>query len=256
MNLNLDRQIAESYKSASQKIRVLSEDWVEKEAYCPQCGNIHLKKYPNNRPVADFFCEKCNEDFELKSKKNGLGKKIVDGAYQSMLKRMRDVNNPSFFMLNYNFDSYQVLNFFIIPKHFFIPDIIERRKPLSSNARRVGWVGCNILLNRIPLSGRIFLVRNKVVEPKEKVRALWEKTSFLRQEKKPESRGWILDIMKYIELIGKKKFTLGEIYKYESILSKQHPKNRHIKDKIRQQLQILRDKNYIQFIGKGEYRII
>ena len=46
------------------------------------------------------------------------------------------------------------------------------------------------------------------------------------------------------------------MYEFETVLAKQHPDNKHIKDKIRQQLQILRDRNYIQFIGRGEYRLI
>jgi type II restriction enzyme len=32
-----------------------------------------------------------------------------------------------------------VNNFFVIPKYFFIPEIIEKRKPLSETAKRAGW---------------------------------------------------------------------------------------------------------------------
>jgi type II restriction enzyme len=35
-----------------------------------------------------------------------------------------------------------------------------------------------------------------------------------------------------------------------------HPKNRHIHDKIRQQLQILRDMKLIRFLGGGEYGVV
>lgn len=234
----------------------MTEDWVNKEVYCPNCASASLKKYSNNRPVADFFCENCNEDFELKSKRDSLGSKLVDGAYQAMLARLADVHNPNFFLLNYDLYSYQVSNFFVIPKHFFVPEIIEKRKPLSISAHRAGWIGCNILLSKIPEVGRIFLVRNKQIVSKQEVCKIWQKTLFLREERKLDSRGWLLDIMRCIELICKKEFNLSDIYKFESILSKQHPNNRHIKDKIRQQLQILRDRNYIQFIEKGEYRVL
>ncbi len=81
MNLDLNKQMIESYKSSSQKIRVLTEDWVNKQIYCPSCGGERLEKYSNNRPVADFFCSRCREDFELKSKKDLFGERIVDGAY-------------------------------------------------------------------------------------------------------------------------------------------------------------------------------
>jgi type II restriction enzyme len=232
----------------------LTEAWVNKQIYCPNCGAPHLKQYPNNRPVADFFCEHCKEDFELKSKKETIGNKIVNGAYKTMIERLKSVDNPNFFLLNYA--SFHVLNFFVIPKHFFIPDVIEKRRPLSPIAERADWVGCNILLQRIPQSGRIFLVKDSKIEPKEKVQAVWRKTLFLREEKKIETKGWLVDTMRCIDQIGKKEFTLRDIYKFESYLSRQHPNNRHIKEKIRQQLQILRDRNYLQFNSRGEYRLV
>ena len=255
MNLSFNLPIAQSYKSLSQKVRVLSEDWVARQSYCPSCGS-QMVQSSNNSPVFDFICPRCREEFELKSKKKFLGKKIVDGAYQTMIERLKAANNPNLFFLNYHPETFQVLNFLVIPKHFFVPDIIERRTPLSTGARRAGWVGCNILLNRIPQVGRIFLIKDKQVESKEKVQAVWQKTLFLREEKKAESKGWLLDVMRCIEFLGKTEFKLADIYKYESMLAKQHPENRHIKDKVRQQLQILRDRKYIQFTGRGEYRII
>lgn len=254
--LEIDRKLANQYKSPSQKIRVITESWVSKEAYCPNCGGVSLKRYSNNKPVADFYCDCCGEDFELKSKKDGLGSKIVDGAYRSMLSRITEVNNPNFFLLNYEIGSYQVLNFFIIPKHFFVPEIIEKRMPLSESARRAGWVGCNILLNRIPAVGRIFLVKDRKIEPKEKVQAVWRKALFLREKKKVDSKGWLLDVMRCVEMTQKNEFTLTDVYKFESFLAQQHPANSHIKDKIRQQLQFLRDKGYLEFVRRGQYKVM
>lgn len=69
MKLNLYNNIAEKYKSSSQKIRILTEYWVDNSIFCPNCGNLSIASYPNNKPVADFYCTKCKEDFELKSKK-------------------------------------------------------------------------------------------------------------------------------------------------------------------------------------------
>ena len=50
------------------------------------------------------------------------------------------------------------------------------------------------------------------------------------------------------------EFTLSQMYEFENKLSIQFPQNNHIKDKIRQQLQILRDQNTIEFIGRGLYK--
>lgn len=255
MRLTLDEKLATNYKSASQKVRILTEGWVDKYIFCPNCGGLNIDKYPNNQPVADFYCANCSEDYELKSKQTMFGAKIVDGAYHTMLDRLTSSNNPNFFLLNYDLAKFEVDNFIVIPKHFFVPEIIEKRKPLAPSARRAGWVGCNILLNSIPQIGKIFFVQNRQVKPKEKVIAEWKKTLFLREEKEMSAKGWLLDIMRSVEKLGKRDFTLDDVYAFENELSKIHPENKHIKDKIRQQLQILRDKGYLDFVARGYYRI-
>ena len=255
MDLSLNTELSDRYTSSSQRVRILTEDWVDKQIYCPNCGQSSVSKYENNRPVADFFCSSCLEEYELKSKKNSVGTKIVDGAYRTMIERLQSANNPNFFLLNYNPQNLSVLNFFVVPKHFFVPTIIEKREALSQTARRAGWVGCNILLHGIPQIGRIFFVKNRLVEPKEKVIANWQKTLFLREEKEASARGWLLDVMRVIEHICRDEFTLEDVYKFAEELSRLHPENNHIKDKIRQQMQILRDKGYLEFIGRGVYNM-
>lgn len=255
MELTFDKSLAKNYKNPSQRARVLTEQWVDNSIFCPNCGRLNIDKYPNNHPVADFYCSNCKEDYELKSKQDGMGAKIVDGAYRTMMERLRSSNNPNFFFLNYDLNNLDVLNFLVIPKHFFIPEIIEKRKPLSPTARRAGWVGCNILLENIPQTGKIFFVKDRKIEPKTKVLAEWQKTLFLREEKEISARGWLLDTMTCLEKLGRKEFTLDDVYAFEKELSKRHPDNRHIKDKIRQQLQMLRDRGYLKFVERGRYQL-
>ena len=255
MDLHLIPKIASEYKSPSQKVRVFTESWVDSQIYCPSCG-VAIKKYENNRPVADFYCLRCKEDFELKSKKDTLGTKILDGAYRTALERLASSSNPNFFLLNYDPQSFSILNFFVVPKYFFTPDILERRKPLSRSAQRAGWVGCNIVFQKIPQSGKIFYIRNRCIEKKKDVLENWKKTLFLKEEKRAEIKGWILDIMNCIDTIGEKQFCLNDVYKFERMLQQKHPLNKHIKDKIRQQLQFLRNKRYLEFLGNGRYALI
>jgi len=253
MHLSLNLALAKNYKSQSQKIRVLTEDWVGSYAFCPSCG-YSISVYGHNKPVADFYCFRCSEDFELKSKRNALGEKVVDGAYGTMIKRLQSSSNPNLFLLHYSAENLDVENFFIIPKHFFVPEIIERRKPLSQNARRAGWIGCNILLRGIPNSGKVFFIKNKRIEPKNAILLNWSKTLFLREPKNYRLKGWIMDVMCYIDRLGGREFSLKDMYNFENELRTKYPDNRHVKDKIRQQLQFLRDKGYLEFIGKGIYR--
>lgn len=255
MKLTFDVKLSEGYKSQSQKTRVLTEAWVYKSIFCPSCGHIDLEKYPHNKPVGDFYCGSCYEDYELKSKRSEFGNKIVDGAYSTMIERLTSASNPNFFLLKYNLANFAVTDFLVIPKHFFVSNIVEKRKPLSQTAERRNWVGCNILLDSIPQTGKIFFIRNRQIEPKEKVLEGWKKTLFLREEKEASAKGWLLDIMRCLEKLDKKEFKLHDVYAFEKELSRLHPENKHIKDKIRQQLQILRDKNYLEFLGRGIYSI-
>ena len=241
------------YKNTSQRIRVASESWVKKNIFCPSCGE-YLDKYPNNKPVADFFCRRCTEDYELKSKSNKIGQKIVDGSYSAMMSRLENTQNPSLFLLSYSLSNHDILDYLVIPKYFFLSSIIEKRKPLSTTAKRSGWVGCNIVLSKVPDTGKIFYIKNRKPVPKIEILNNWQRVAFLKQEKK-ESKGWLIDTMACIDKLSKREFILDDIYAFERELKAKHPDNQHVKDKIRQQLQILRDKGYLHFLSRGRYRI-
>lgn len=170
---------------------------MQENSYCPLCGNEPLKDFANNQPVADFYCQSCQEQYELKSKQAKLSKIITDGAYNKMIERINGDDNPNFFFLTYS-KQYEVNNFLIIPKHFFTPEIIIKRKPLAPTARRAGWVGCNIDLSKVPESGKVFLIKNQQVVQREKVIAGFNKTLFLRQQTL-ETKGWLLDVLKCVD---------------------------------------------------------
>ncbi|ADJ25784.1 Type II site-specific deoxyribonuclease [Dehalogenimonas lykanthroporepellens BL-DC-9] len=255
MELNFDPSIAASYHSPTQKARVLTEGWVAGQSYCPNCGHRQLNQFEAGRRVADFFCSVCGEEFELKSKKSVLTGRVVDGAFSAMMERLTSRTNPNLFLMNYDAISHSVTDFLVVPKHFFTPTIIEKRKALSPTARRAGWVGCNILIDDIPRPGRIYLVRNRNIEPLSDVMATWQKTLFLREETNFDSKGWLLDIMSCMDKLNSNEFKLSQIYEFTPILEKLHPDNHHIKDKIRQQLQVLRDRGLLEFLGNGHYRL-
>lgn len=68
-----------------------------------------------------------------------------------------------------------------------------------------------------------------------------------------EQRGWTLDVLNAVRSLGKVKFNLADVYAAEQHLSRLHPGNRHVREKIRQQMQVLRDVGIINFLGGGEY---
>jgi type II restriction enzyme len=156
--------------------------------------------------------------------------------------------------MNYDRQTLAVVNLFIVPKHFFVRDIIEERKPLAATARRAGWIGSNILLGKVPEIGKIHIVQNGVIRPKEAVLQEWQKTLFLRSESL-EARGWLLDVMKCLESLEKPEFTLEEVYAFERHLGDLYPGNQNVRPKIRQQLPYLRDRGFIEFVSRGNYRL-
>ncbi len=116
-----------------------------------------------------------------------------------------------------------VRNLLLVPSFAFPPSAIIKRKPLSATARRAGWIGCNIALNRVPAEARIALVITRssgresapsssrgsresqsrltsaatIVIPPEEVRAKFKRVKPLKDIAVTQ-RGWMLDVLNVI----------------------------------------------------------
>lgn len=253
MNTSFNVSLADGYTSKSQIARVLTESWTKENMYCPVCGFSHVSKFPNNRAVADFYCCNCKSEFEQKSKNGAIGTKIADGAYDTFIERICSNNNPDFFVMSYSISKMSIESMYFIPKHFFVPEIVEKRKPLSLTAKRAGWVGCNILFDQIPKQGCIPIIQNGLPIDKSTVVAQVNKAQAVKIDDL-SARGWLLDVLQCVNTIDNIVFPLSMVYGFESVLSRKHPHNNNIRAKIRQQLQLLRDMGVIAFEGNGTYR--
>lgn len=252
MDLCFDVEKAQNYKSLSQIARVVTEDWAAKNLFCVSCNRNRLQSARDNTKVIDFVCDNCSETYQLKSRNQPIGTKILDAAYEPMVDSIMHNKAPNLYLLHYNPSNYCVENLLVIPRFFLTLSCIEPRKPLSENARRVGWVGCNIVLKEIPLDGKIPIIKERKIVSPSLVRQNFDRFRFLA-EKKFNMRGWTADVLKVIRKLDKTHFTLDEVYAYDEQLQRLHPENRNIRPKIRQQLQILRDKGILTFRGKGKY---
>ncbi|HEX7761537.1 MAG TPA: DpnI domain-containing protein [Caulobacteraceae bacterium] len=242
------------FESASQNARVWTEQWAHLRLFCPNCGAAPVSRYPNNQPVADFFCAACAEDYELKSSKRPFGRRVTDGAYAAMCARIASPNNPNLVLMNYDVKTLGVTDLFFVPKQFLTREIIQPRPPLKPTARRAGWVGCNILIGDIPEAGKIHFIRGRQTAPRAQVLAQWRSTLFLRDQA-AAARGWLIEVMKCVDLIGRPAFTLDDVYAFEPRLAALYPGNHNVRPKIRQQLQVLRDAGWLAFEGRGRYRV-
>ena len=254
MTLTLDKSLALGYTSKSQIARRITEDWMEHNMFCPVCGGANLSHLPVNSPVGDFSCGLCGAEFELKSQEGNagtIGRTIPDGAFQTMINRITSRNNPHLFVMMYADWSVNWLQ--LIPNFLFVPSIIKKRKPLGPTARRAGWVGCNIAIGDIPSTGKINVVWDSRIQEKHQVLSCYQ-TALALNTYKIDQRGWLFDVLKCIEHIQTDTFSIEDVYYQSEELSRKYPNNNFIKPKVRQQLQRLRDRGFLSFLGHGIYR--
>jgi len=255
MDLNLELPNTLGYKSHSQQARVFSESWIEREMYCPSCSSNNLDPLPHGTKVIDFKCDSCEERYQIKSTSKPVRNRIMDSEYYTMMNAIQNDLSPNLMLLHYSKETWKVQDLLLIPRHLIVPSAIEKRNPLGPDARRAGWTGCNILLTNIPSTGRIFAIEDSMIHHSDVVRKEWARLRFVERIE-PESRGWLVDTLRCVQSLDRKRFTLQEVYaQFEDELSRLHPENKNIRPKIRQQLQVLRDKGQIKFVGKGTYEI-
>lgn len=254
MQLICDLSIAENYRSAAQRARVISEHWFSQNCYCLACPSNRLMRTAPNTQAMDFSCDACGQRYELKTFRRRPTKSLVDGAYSALLARVNSGCAPTLCLLERS-DSWQIESLTAIHSSFLTPMVIEQRPALGPHARRAGWVGCNIRLDRIPIDGEVLVIQKGVCVPKPEVRDQFRR--FLPLAKIPASqRAWTTLTLSIIRDLGKREFRLYELYAREKSFARAYPGNRHIRAKIRQQLQVLRDLGVLSFDGPGEYRLL
>jgi type II restriction enzyme len=254
MNLSMTSALADAYKSGSQRARVVTEFWGEHNLYCPNCSSPSLTRLSHNTKASDFSCPICKFWYQLKGQKSRIGNSICDGAYSAMMNAIHNDETPNFYFLHYDLATWRIKNLLLIPHFAFPPSAIIKRKPLSVTARRAGWIGCNIALNRIPAEARIAVVTESRALPDNEVREKFQRIKPLK-EISIKQRGWTLDVLNIVRKLGKSEFSNDDVYTFASELEKLHPHNRHIRDKIRQQLQVLRDTELLLHVGSGRWRL-
>ena len=253
MNLSMSGELAIAYKSGAQAARVVTEAWGAVNLYCPNCYSPKLDTLMNNTKASDYECPACSFRYQLKSQQARIGNQINDGAFTAMMEAIRKDETPNFYFMQYELATWSVRNLLLIPSFAFPESAIIKRKPLAQTARRAGWVGCNIALHRIPADARIAVVSECNVLPATLVRAQFQRVKPLA-EIKASARGWTLDVLNAIRRLGKTEFSTSDAYAIEREMEQLHPDNRHVRDKIRQQLQVLRDRGLLLHTGRNRWR--
>jgi type II restriction enzyme len=228
VELNLPTVGLDRYKSASQRARVGTESWGATNFFCPACESPHLQSAPQGTAAIDYVCPACDSPFQLKSQSKAFGSKIVDAAYSEMKRAIVEDRTPNLYVLHYDLAAWSVRTLILIPRFAFALSAVERRKPLSPTARRAGWVGCNIVLDKIPVHARIPIIQDGNIRPKHSVRDAYQRLRPL-EKLQVEKRGWTLDVLQAVQSLNKTEFLLSDVYARAGELAKLHPKNAHVR---------------------------
>lgn len=258
MDLRLDASVSEGYTSGSQWARRVTESWASRELYCWGCRSPRLSAHRANTKVEDYVCPNCNRRIQLKAKAGRIGRSVANSAYASKMEAIRANRAPDYAFLGYHRRELQVADLFVVPGPFLTENTVSARKPLSSTARRAGWIGSNIHLDRIPAIAKISIVQDGIAVAPGIVRANFSRLRFVGFLEHRQ-RGWLADILHCIErfrLPAGGEFHLADLYGFEEELGAIHPKNQNIKPKIRQQVQILRDRGLLASLGQGRYALV
>ena len=261
MNLELDPTVAGNYRSTSYVAGQATELWATNNLYCINCPSEILVRELPNSPVKDFSCPQCAATYQLKAKNGRHGRKVPNSAFDQKIAAIERGLVPHYAFLDYTRARWKVTGLFIVPGHLIGRAVIQRRNPLGPHAKRVGWVGSNILLHEIPEPGRIRVVANGEATDPAAARRDWQKVAFLGTD--PEaSQGWGADVFSRVKRLvqdtGSNEFTLQSFYsRFLVELSELHPENHHVREKIRQLMQVLRNGGLLEFSDiRGQYRLL
>ena len=268
MDLDLSSYFSQAtmkYRSSSQLARRVTETWATDNLYCPRCG-LPLQPYKNNTAVYDFYCGHLDhklllqaypqDDFQLKSVRSfpfhHFPYRIIGAEYNTTIRSLEQGAFPSLILLHYSLKEKEVQDGLFIHRLSVTANSVVKRKPLSQLAERSNWIGSEILLTSIPDMGKIPMIQDSSIIPKETVMSRWASVERIFRGNL-EKRGWISDTLLAVDTLPM-TFSLDDVYSFQPYFQRNHPSNKHIKDKIRQQLQILRDRGYLKFVGRGRYQ--
>ncbi len=254
MNLALPAELAQDYKSPSQQARVVTQSWARDNLFCVNCSSLQLTATREGTEANDLTCPHCSLRYELKSKSAPIISKIMDAGYDAMMRAIRADRTPNLVLLHYEKPQWTIRNLFLVPHFAFSESSIEKRNPLRDTAERHGHVLCNIVLKNIPIDAKIPLITNGVVSSPIKIRAHFKRLKPLK-EIGVKQRGWTLDVLNAIHRLGKKEFTTTDTYVLIRELEKLHPDNHRVREKIRQQLQVLRERNLLLHVDRNRWRL-
>jgi type II restriction enzyme len=256
MNLNCNLSLGDRLKRNTQRARVITEAWFGSEAYCLNCNSEKLCPTTAGTIARDFVCPVCSQPYELKSAAKAHTRIVQDGGFDSMMRRVRAQEAPALMLMHYS-PEWCVQGLIAIHPVFLTSAVVRKRaKPhIRPRSRKEYWM-CDLDLTVIPPDGKIVIVDGEVARSECDTRREFRESKRFA-EIPVANRGWTALVLAAVRKIGKTEFSLDDVYAHEEAMHAVYPTNSHVRPKIRQQMQVLRDLGYIEFLSKrGEYRVL
>ncbi|MHB1932103.1 MAG: DpnI domain-containing protein [Thermoplasmata archaeon] len=236
--------------------RVRTTAWVHRSLYCPQCGRLRLEPTREGTPFRDFVCGGCREPFELKASRQPHGRRVAGGSLERYREALDRGTAPNLLLLTYDPDAARVRDLVAVNRLLISPlAVIGRPRPLARNSPEPYYL-CDLDLSGVPEAAKVPYLRSAHERPKRFVLDSWNRFRFLREPGSADEPDWIRDLLALIARIPSREFTLDDLYGHEEALARLHPRNRHIRAKIRQKLQVLVRRRILRRAAPGVYESI
>jgi type II restriction enzyme len=145
------------WKSNSRIIGRAAEIYSFKNIICQNCNEMNWLECDINAKSKDQICKNCGKKYQIKCKNttkklyNNIKKnnefKTIGAEYNITLKSVED--EIDYIIILYEKVNHNILNIIHIKSVDITCDNIIPRKPLSKNAKRAGWQGCNLHFTNI-----------------------------------------------------------------------------------------------------------
>ena len=129
-----------------QELGTFGEDFVKKSVDCPKCKkkNKSLRALPINFRCADLICDFCGYLAQVKTARvkdlNKVPEQILGAAWGPQKERMEAGIYFPLFIVLVSQDS-KDRSIYYLPADLQTSEMFIPRKPLSTTARRAGWIG-------------------------------------------------------------------------------------------------------------------
>lgn len=246
------------FKAPGRIAGVVTEAWAAREMFCPACPSPRLTPTSVNTPVVDLVCPRCSRGFNVKAKKTPFTTQFRNSAYDKKIEAIRARRLPDYALVRYDAPHWRVVDLEILPGHFVTESSVTP-SVLGPHARRAGHKMSNVSLKDLPGDARVAVVRGGQALPPSKVRREYGKFAFLA-DREASAVGWLADVLREVRSFERERgpmLPLKAFYDHAAPrLSASHPENRHVEDKIRQQLQVLVARGVLDRAARGHYRIL